>query len=355
MKIKVKKGKIIKVGQNKKWEGGVSMKTRGKKRVLNVALCLVFVLLIGTVSFGKVLDDSYDDYKVKTTYQAVHSYQSTQSGAVMSLNTRPTTGTSGVNVWLSIIGGYFMYRIAICDEDDRFITDMKDYILRAGMKLDDTEFYEFSSGKDFVNQMKYLRSCELLILERQTEEIDGHAVARQFRKIYPDSLLVYCSSSENPTDETIKTLPYRYFLKSYSDEKMLSEIREVVEKMVQPRKIPYITGVNHKSIVKLLPEDILYIENCKRGSEIHICKRVKAYSFEDKIRTRLKLSELHERLKTYGFEYAHNSYIVNLNYVSKFSMKGVLKLTEGDELNVSRSKLPKFRRALVERMGEGEW
>ena len=43
------------------------MKTRGKKRVLNVALCLVFVLLIGTVSFGKVLDDSYDDYKVKTT------------------------------------------------------------------------------------------------------------------------------------------------------------------------------------------------------------------------------------------------------------------------------------------------
>ena len=67
LKIKVKKGKIIKVGQNKKWEGGVSMKTRGKKRVLNVALCLVFVLLIGTVSFGKVLDDSYDDYKVKTT------------------------------------------------------------------------------------------------------------------------------------------------------------------------------------------------------------------------------------------------------------------------------------------------
>ena len=57
-------------------------------------------------------------------------------------------------------------------------------------------------------------------------------------------------------------------------------------------------------------------------------------------------------LKGYGFEYAHNSYIVNLNHVVKLKTEGVIKLSNGEELNVSRSRMPEFRRALAAVMSE---
>ena len=102
----------------------------------------------------------------------------------------------------------------------------------------------------------------------------------------------------------------------------------------------------------MYPDDILYIDNYKRGSEIHVQENYKDYSFEDKITTKKKLAELYTDLKGYGFEYAHNSYIVNLNHVVKLKTEGVIKLSNGEELNVSRSRMPEFRRALAAVMSE---
>ena len=125
-----------------------------------------------------------------------------------------------------------------------------------------------------------------------------------------------------------------------------------VEKMNRTNRISYIVGKNHTNIVKVSPDDILYIDNYKRGSEIHVRENYKDYSFEDRIMTKKKLAELYTDLKEYGFEYAHNSYIVNLNHVVKFKSEGVIKLSNGKELNVSRSKMPEFRQALAAIMNE---
>ena len=223
-----------------------------------------------------------------------------------------------------------MYKIAICDDDANYISYMEGVIRRTGCEQHQIEFYEFTSGEEFVKEMKNLEFCNLLILDMQMEGMDGHATAQQFRKEYPDSVLVFCSGVVFPSDESFKTTPYRFLQKSYDDDKMLIEVKAVIEKMIQSSDVPYIVGRNHNNVVKLRPNDILYIENCKRGSEIHI----------------------REDYKDYGFVYAHNSYIVNLKYVVKLRSDGVLKLINGCELNVSRSQMPEFRKALAHLLGE---
>lgn len=77
------------------------MKSNRKSHVIKMFICLIFVLSVSTVSFGKTLEDSYKDYNVKTAYIAMHSLKCKESGAVLSLNTRPTTGTSGVKIWVA--------------------------------------------------------------------------------------------------------------------------------------------------------------------------------------------------------------------------------------------------------------
>lgn len=245
-----------------------------------------------------------------------------------------------------------MYKIVICDDDKNFITYMKEMILQCGLSQREIEFFDVLSGEECINVVQHMVSCDLLILDMQMEGMDGHATAQQFRKEYPDSVLVFCSGVVFPSDESFKTTPYRFLQKSYDDDKMLIEVKAVIEKMIQSSDVPYIVGRNHNNVVKLRPNDILYIENCKRGSEIHIREDYKDYAFEDKITTHRKLAELLETLKDYGFVYAHNSYIVNLKYVVKLRSDGVLKLINGCELNVSRSQMPEFRKALAHLLGE---
>lgn len=229
---------------------------------------------------------------------------------------------------------------------------MKNMILQCGISQREIEFIDVSSGEECINVVQRMPFCDLLILDMQMKGMDGHATAKCFRQTFPDSLLVFCSGIVLPTDESFKTTPFRYLKKSYNDEKMLSELKAILDRMIECKKIPYIIGRNHGNIVKLRPNDILYIDNTKRGSEIHIHEDLKEYSFEDKITTRKKLAELYEELRNFDFEYAHSSYIVNLNHVIKFKAEGVIKLSNGEELNISRSRMPEFRRALAAVMSE---
>ncbi len=245
-----------------------------------------------------------------------------------------------------------MYKIAICDDDANFISYMKEMLCRCEPDNEEFEFYEFLSGEEFIQEATHMSSCDLLVLDMQMPQMDGHATAKNFRKLFPDSILVFCSGVAHPTDESFKATPYRYLQKNYSEKKMQEELRAVVEKMINTKKTPIIVGKNHNNLVKLNPRDILYIENARRGSVIAIRDDLKDYAFEEKITTKMKLAELYGILRDCDFEYAHNSYLVNLNYVVKLRSDGVLKLINGTELNVSRSKLPVFRQALSRLLGD---
>jgi len=70
------------------------------------------------------------------------------------------------------------------------------------------------------------------------------------------------------------------------------------------------------------------------------------YGFESHVTSKKKLAELYEQLKDYGFEYAHNSYIVNLRYIKR-RIPGELELTDGTILTVSRSKEKRLREAMT--------
>ncbi len=84
----------------------------------------------------------------------------------------------------------------------------------------------------------------------------------------------------------LKPRLFRYLRKNYGDDKMLLELTAVVEKMKQMKKRTYVMGKKHMNIVKVYPDDILYIDDYKRGSEIHVQENYKDYSFEDRITTK---------------------------------------------------------------------
>lgn len=239
-----------------------------------------------------------------------------------------------------------MYHIILCDDDIRFLRYMKNIIVEAGLERNDIRFYEYTSGEELERQLAGIENCDLLILDMQMPGMDGDAAARAFRRVFPSATLVFCSGVCQPTTKSFETTPFRYLLKGYTDARMLREVKAIVERIVDKKSYPVIIGRNADRLCRLRPDDILYIEISRRGSRIHLHPSRKEKKKGTEITADDRVSDLYKRLKSYGFAYAHNSYIVNVKYVEELHTKE-LELVDGTLLSVSRSREKEFRAAFV--------
>lgn len=235
-----------------------------------------------------------------------------------------------------------MYHIALCDDDKAFISYIKRIIkIAKDNEKYEIKFYEYSSGEELVRSLDGFILYDLLILDMQLGGIDGDETARVFRKKFPDAVLVFCSGIRPPSVKSFKATPFRYLLKSYSDQKFICEIREILKELERHSKELYVIGHYRNNAIKVKVKSILYIENAKRGSRIIVSPKSEEANFENIILVDEKLLELSEKFTELVF--AHCSYIVNINYV-EYVNGNELILNNGEKLSISRKYQKTFRK-----------
>lgn len=232
--------------------------------------------------------------------------------------------------------------IAICDDDKKFIDYIKERLQEAGLSKENTVYYEYLSGEALIADFDKNISYDLLILDVQMQGMDGNEVAVKFREHYLNTILVFCSGVHKPTPLSFKVSPFRYLLKQYTKNTMVKELREIIDVLDQRKQEPYIVGNYYNNVVKLQPKEIMYVSIAKTGSNIYVCPENHKFEFENRIRSKKKLPEIYNLLKYYDFAYAHNSYIVNFNYIKRKTIKEI-ELINGEILTVSRSREKEFR------------
>lgn len=239
-----------------------------------------------------------------------------------------------------------MVRIAICDDDREFIRYLKKKIMTVMRKDTKVEFWEFHSGEELFRGLYGRKECDVLFLDVQLPKMDGYTVAQKFREKYNAAILIFCSGVCLPTPEFFKVTPYRYLLKQYSAKQMEDELREIIAYLFKKKEQPYVWGSFEKTRYRLSLDDILYLSIAKRGCTVHLLPNSLSARLSEEMTCQEKLTDLYALIKDYGFAYAHNSYVVNLKYVTKRSMTE-LELTDGSALNISRSKGKEFEAEFV--------
>ena len=239
-----------------------------------------------------------------------------------------------------------MYHIVICDDDLEFINSIKSLITAAGISENDAQFHEYTSSQNFVSDLNQLKAIDLLILDMQMPDFDGNQVAKHFREYFPSSLLVFCSGVYQPTVKSFETSPFRYLLKEYTDKKMLTELYPIINELKKKKNEPYIVGSWHYCTSKYRPSEILYICHGRNCCEIHIHPNAYKHDYEKFVKTEKKLEQLYDELKDFNFEFPHNSYIVNLQYIKRKTV-AEMELIDGTILTISRSKEKEFRAAFT--------
>lgn len=247
-------------------------------------------------------------------------------------------------------GRNLMYHVAVCDDDKVFVSYIRK-ILNHAKATNQYQFkiYEFYSGEALVNSLDVIMHLDLLILDMELGGIDGDETARKFREKFKDAVLVFCSGVRVPTVKSFKVNPYRYLLKSYSDRQFVCEMKEILIEVEKKSKKEYIIGHYRSNIIRVNVQDVLYIENAKRGSKITVCSDCEAAKFEGQILVDDKLEVL--AAKYYELAFAHNSYIINISHVEKIVGNEVY-LDNDECFSISRTYQKEFRQFFTKSIAE---
>lgn len=243
-----------------------------------------------------------------------------------------------------------MYHIAICDDDKIFIAYIKNIINQVmGNKSDQCNFYEYTSGESLINGLSESVHYDLLILDMELGGMDGDKTARLFREKCKATLLVFCSGVRAPSVKSFKATPFRYLLKSYPDMKMKCEVKEIFSEVEKRSDKKYIMGHYRSNVIKVNVQNILYIENAKRGSRVIVCKDSEEAKFEGPILVDDKLESLAEKFSKLAL--AHSSYAININHVEKI-IDNEVYLDSGEKLSISRTYQKNFRMVFTKRIAD---
>lgn len=233
-----------------------------------------------------------------------------------------------------------MYKVAICDDDKKYHETIKS-IMQSYEKISyDIAFYEYLSGSELLNNI--WQQYDLVFLDIQMPGLDGNETAKLLREQCKNTVLVFCTSYQRPTPESFKVQPFRYIMKDFGDKMLKEEIPDIIREMIVRAEYKMLNITTDGRLMRIPINSILYVSVAKRGAVVHTFPR------DDKSDVACKetIKEIYAVLGKEGFEYAHNSYIINMGNIIQLE-KGVLVLKDMTKLNISRSKKEHFDEAFA--------
>lgn len=230
--------------------------------------------------------------------------------------------------------------IAICDDERKSAREIREILLEGELKPGDFKISMFSSGEDLLKAS--VSRYNLLILDIILPGKNGREIAKEYRKKNKDGLLVFCTGKCSPVTSDFKSQPYRYMRKEQIRD-LRKGLLESVEEMYRRKSKHNVLFTYGKTTIPIDVDKILYIEIAKNGSIVYFYDMPDVVS---QLNVRERPRDLYSKLSVFGFEFPHNSYLVNCHYLKRWDSHE-LELINGTRLSISRSKEKTFRAACV--------
>ena len=230
-----------------------------------------------------------------------------------------------------------MIKIAICDDEKYFRERLKQicsgYLDQTGY---DFAIDCFESGEDFLEKSIPQFDYSIVFLDVSMREIDGIETARTVRKLFPNTYIVFVTAYITYALEGYKVNAVRFLLKD--DHNMEQTVKECFDTIL--------ANMNYREIkqrfsfqcgtVELAVDRILYIESRLHKVFFHVMRETPTeYCMYEKLDT------MEEMLGPFGFYRAHQSYLVNLNYVKSVERYNAV-LINGEQIGISKKKYREF-------------
>lgn len=217
-------------------------------------------------------------------------------------------------------------RLAICDDDLSFCERIRHALVSA---YPEQETDCFSNGNDLIDEMR-TNPYDIAYLDIEMPDINGVKVAEKLQAINPSVIIIFVSSHNSYVFDAFKLNAFQFIDKSVKDDAdIISEYKRAVEYY---KKQHFQYGVVKGGTVENFNiTDIVYIESQNRHLYMHM-------GSGEVVEYRGKLDDEERKLKMYNFVRVHQSYLVNMLYIS--SIRGGTVVVDCDphlEITLTRS------------------
>lgn len=221
-------------------------------------------------------------------------------------------------------------KIAIIDDEKMWLQAEKN-IIEKYYKKENIQIDMYYTGKKFLESGE-LYDVILMDIELGEGKEDGFRVAEKYQKIKEDVILIIMTTHTEFSRKGYYVNAFRYIDKTC----MKLELKEALEAIEKRRQKDYVIEIpiSRIGVQKISCKKIVYIEANNNLVDIHM-------SYE-KLPCLQKIRNLNEELKNKGFFMVHRAYIVNLEWIQKFSSESIF-MKNGEVIPISRRRYKEFK------------
>ncbi len=227
-------------------------------------------------------------------------------------------------------------RIAICDDEALFLSDLERKIYSVIPKLD-CELTSFSSAEELLDADG---AFDLLFLDIEMGGMDGMSAARRIREKDLAIPIVFLTSHTEMAIEGYEVNAFRFLKKPVEDDKLKQTLQDI-QLMRDSHKGVMIRSGGEEIVV--IPSEVLFLESDNNN--------VRIITTEGSYTSRLKLSEaidIFNRIND-SIRKVHRCSAVNLDHVARLKDKEAI-LDDGSIIGISRSCFAEFKKELYDRV-----
>lgn len=219
----------------------------------------------------------------------------------------------------------------ICDDDEVFLNELSEEILKYSKKTkNDLVLKAFSSGKELLDKQD--EEIDVAFLDIDLPEISGFEIAKNVKNLYPNCIIIFCSSHNELVYESFEYEPFWFLCKSDYERKLFAILEKILIKVKEYKK-EFVIKFKDK-LVKLRYQEIYYVEVEKHKIRLHLEKEILEY--------RGNLSDIENEFTKMGFVKINSGCMVNTEYIYRIH-KNELILKNGTLLVISRSNQKKVK------------
>lgn len=230
-------------------------------------------------------------------------------------------------------------RVAICDDDHLFITELKEKIVTYSIQRNkDIQICEFLSldSPDLSPS-----DFDVIFLDIRFEgKKRGIEWAKQLRMGGINTLIVICSSLQNQLIHGYEAEPIRFLLKPVSKSDVFNTLDACYSKLDFQEK--RISVKSNFADIFVPVSKILYIESLSRQRNIVLSTGISIHTYET-------LQKLYSKLDPEKFKFTHKCYVVQLSQVEKIEQNRI-HLTNGKQIPLARNFSVDFKKGIMQFM-----
>lgn len=235
-------------------------------------------------------------------------------------------------------------KICLCDDDSAFLAELKmELVSHSFQTKHEFEFVEYHDARDLLERdIDY----HILFLDIRFGKDDiGIEIAQELRSRNPYFYLVFVTSMPIYALEGYKAHPFAFLTKPLDKKELAVSVNELIRILEdKPEKQGILHVLENRNSVLIIINSIIMIRSdsidkkrtiiCTNGTHI----------------TREPLQALSEKLPHPQFTLCHQSYVVNLSFVSEVKKTSLL-LSNGMDVPLGRTNKARFMFALEEYVG----